>query len=491
MKSIKLRDAVLIVSIALLLASRATAEERYERFDRDLQWDGHNNRSTAFQCRMTRQDFGYNPDTSRAGGAAGEVGGMIQSAAHPAWYAKSIPACNFDKVLSASGKIRIPEKLSDGHFLVGFFNSRTALGWRTPNSITLRFRGRGEDGRETFFVFADYMTQKWRAGGLAIGGLDPQTGRERPVGFNTGKSVHTWSIHYDPHGAGGKGTLTGTVDDQSITIPLDSGHKADGATFDRFGLLNVMKYAEPPTRVWIDDVTINGKTEDFSVDPRWEGHGNRRGYEDCFVRPRFDFGYSPTNFAGGAASGELGGLVFRGDCRYSNRLACYGDRLNKLTLKRPLKASGKICLRRGITDSTTLIGFYHSLDSMAVNPSQESGTPESFLGAAIEGPSREGFYFYPSYRMLGDQQSHGPGKNPLSILPDGKSHNWTLVYTPEAPGRNGRITVSLDAQSDSIDLPRDDKAADAFFDRFGIVTTWVDGNGQLIYFDDLTYTSKQ
>ena len=289
----------------------------------------------------------------------------------------------------------------------------------------------------------------------------------------------------------GKGTLTGTVDDQSITISLDSGHKADGATFDRFGLLNVMKYAESPTRVWIDDVKINGKTENFSVDPHWEGHRNRREYKDCFVRPRFDFGYSLTNFADGAAPGELGGLVFRGDCRYSNRLACYGDRLNKLTLKRPLKASGKICLRRGITDSTTLIGFYNSLASMAVNPSQESGTPKSFLGAAIEGPSREGFYFYPSFRILRDQQSHGHGKNPPYLLPDGKSHNWTLVYTPEALDRNGRITVTLDAQSDSIDLPRDYKAADVFFDRFGIVTTWVDGNGQQIYFDDLTYTSKQ
>ena len=24
-------------------------------------------------------------------------------------------------------------------------------------------------------------------------------------------------------------------------------------------------------------------------------------------------------------------------------------------------------------------------------------------------------------------------------------------------------------------------------DRFGLITTWIDGNGQRVYFDDLTY----
>ena len=32
------------------------------------------------------------------------------------------------------------------------------------------------------------------------------------------------------------------------------------------------------------------------------------------------------------------------------------------------------------------------------------------------------------------------------------------------------------------------RAAGARFDRFGLITTWIDGNGQLVYFDDLRYT---
>jgi len=35
------------------------------------------------------------------------------------------------------------------------------------------------------------------------------------------------------------------------------------------------------------------------------------------------------------------------------------------------------------------------------------------------------------------------------------------------------------------------READTEFNRFGFVTTWIDGNGQHVYFDDLTYTWKQ
>jgi hypothetical protein len=35
------------------------------------------------------------------------------------------------------------------------------------------------------------------------------------------------------------------------------------------------------------------------------------------------------------------------------------------------------------------------------------------------------------------------------------------------------------------------RGAPAAFDRFGIVTSWIDGNSQQVYFDDLTYTFRQ
>src|SRR5438128_5816982 len=119
-----------------------------------------------------------------------------------------------------------------------------------------------------------------------------------------------------------------------------------------------MKQFDRGGRLWLDNVTINGAGEEFGSDPKWDASGNRRAYETRNVRPRFDFGFTPTQYAGGKAAGEVGGLFFRGDCRYPERVAAYGDRLSSLTLKRALKASGKVCLRRAVSDSTTLIGFY-------------------------------------------------------------------------------------------------------------------------------------
>src|SRR5262249_25256768 len=192
--------------------------------------------------------------------------------------------------------------------------------------------------------------------------------------------------------------------------------------------------------------------EDRTRDPGWGGCQSRRAYETADVRPRFDFGYSPTHHAGGKGAGELGGLVFRGDCRYPDRMACYGDRLAVLTLDKPLKASGKVALRRGVTDSTTLLGFYHSKDSMKVNPSQKSGWPQSFLGVAVEGPSREGFFFCPAYRVRGDGQGHAGGSDRPRIYPDGKPHDWSLEYDPAAAEGRGRIVAKLDDKSISLDL---------------------------------------
>ena len=51
--------------------------------------------------------------------------------------------------------------------------------------------------------------------------------------------------------------------------------------------------------------------------------------------------------------------------------------------------------------------------------------------------------------------------------------------------------MTLEGNSVSMDLQPGDKAAGAQFDRFGLVTPWIDGNGQNVYFDDLTYTCRQ
>jgi hypothetical protein len=78
-----------------------------------------------------------------------------------------------------------------------------------------------------------------------------------------------------------------------------------------------------------------------------------------------------------------------------------------------------------------------------------------------------------------------------TIHPDGKSHTWSLEYHPDAAAGNGQIRISLDAETNTLELQDSDKSPDTTFDRFGIVTSWIDGNSQNVYLDDITYTISQ
>ncbi len=482
-----LRIAIL-VAIACCTCQPSTAETRHESFDNDPGWEGHNNRSTAFETRTIKQDFGFSRTRHARGKATGELGGFINPAAEPAYYAKRIPSKTLADELTAQGTILCTGR--QFHVLVGFFNSKTLNEWRTPNTIALRLYGRGD----VFYAYVEYATSRWRAGGDNPKPFpsrpDRATGRRVQKGF-AANAVHKWSLRYDPSANQGRGVVTATIDGATAVCYLDPGHKQDGAKFNRFGLLNVMKQYDDGGELWLDDVTINGETEHFDQDPDWEQLQNRRTYVSTNVRPRFDFGYSTTQFAAGRGKGELGGLIFRGDCRYADRMAYYAYQVESLTLDKRLTAAGKVALRRGVSDSTTLIGFFHSTKSMKVNKSQATGIPNNFIGVAIEGPSREGFLFYPLYRAAGDAQGVAAGNHRPRILPDGRAHDWKFDYSPSATGGLGEIAVALDKKTVVLELGLGHRTTGTQFDRFGIVTTWIDGNGQHIYFDDLTYTFKQ
>jgi hypothetical protein len=473
-----------VAALLFLAPSGVLAAEKRESFDRDPGWEGHQNRLSA-NTREVIQDFGHSSSTRHAGKETGEVGGRIQTAAEPALYAKAIRPVTLDDRLEASGTLLIPE--GKPHFLLGFFNSGSINEWRTPNSLALRILGRGDH----FYLHVEYATARWRAGASFFSRKAPDAEKPSERAIPCGVPC-SWSLRYDP---AGDGTVEATLDGEKVVFQLDPGHKADGARFDRFGILNALKSVDDPGDFWLDDLTLLGEREDFSRDPGWEAFQNRRKYRTPNVRPQFDFGFSAdTRHAGGRAAGELGGLVFRGDCRYADKLGAYGDRLEDLDLTAPLRASGKVALRRGVSDSTVLIGFYNSRTSLERRDSQKSGFPLHFLGVAIEGPSSEGFYFYPVYRVAEDAQDYAyRNERPPTILPDGKAHDWKLEYEPGAPGGKGRITVELDGQMVRLDMPEDHRepGKDARFDRFGIVTTWIDGNAQEVFFDDLAYTFRQ
>lgn len=486
-------DPVRAPTKAVAKAASTSGTMKTETFDRDPGWVGVNNRSArSIEPVQIRQDFGFSADTAHASGGRskdkGEMGGVITPAGDVAFYGKAIKPTSFDEPLSASGVMNIAP--GGTHLLLGFFNAASVNEWRTPNTVAIRINGRGDN----FFAYVEYCTSKWRAGGDTTpfpSVTDPATGRWNLIGFPCHLSLR-WTLNYDPQGNDGKGVVTATIGEHKAICNLDESHKLDGATFTHFGIINVMKSADSGSEVWFDNISINGsKAETFSSDPKWEGRNNRKNYETRIVRPRFDFGFSDTTFAGGKGQGELGGQIFRGDCRYPDKMASYGDRIGPLTLDKPLAASGQIAMRRGVSDSTTLFGFYNSKESMQSNESQRDGLPESVVGIHIEGPSSEGFRFYPVLRTKGGGSQYGAPRTFPSIMPDGKVHDWSMTYDPQGAGGNGQITVTLDSRSNTFDLGPGNKERGTTFDRFGIVTSWIDGNSQDVYWDDVSYTVGQ
>ncbi len=62
---------------------------------------------------------------------------------------------------------------------------------------------------------------------------------------------------------------------------------------------------------------------------------------------------------------------------------------------------------------------------------------------------------------------------------------------PGSAEGEGYLLVALDRHPVKIRVNVDFRKTGTQFDRFGIITTWIDGNGQRVYFDDLQYTSAQ
>jgi len=444
----------------------------FEDFSRDPHWEGRKNTPDPLVGITKVQDFGFSR-TRHAGGEPGEIGGSVWRSLTPASYAKPIPRKTLNDRLSAGGRFSVTRAEVSSGVLIGWFNS-TSRGWRTPNSLVFRIDGEG--GK--FRVFFEYGTQTWKTGGGQTFEGPYQTTRT-PM-FLADGTPHTWSLDYDPAGAGGRGEMAFSLDGQIYKAALEPGHKAEGAVFDRFGIMNV-QISGDGLAVWVDDLMIDGAKEDFSRDPQWEGRGNRVTFKDHALRPHHDFGYRTTAYAGGKP-GEVGGLVWRIESTRPQDAMSYGVPVGLLSLDGELKASGKLCLRAAAADSAILLGWFNSLTPIGAPPA-------NFVGILIEGPSRIGHYVRPVYGTSDDQKGikdAGP-----VIRPDGKPHSWTMDYSPQDNQGRGRIAVTLDGQQVLLDLPEGARKSNAAFDRFGFLSWHRGGHFVEMYFDDISYTARQ
>lgn len=474
--------------------SQAPSDSRMktQNFDVDPGWEEHHNHIVPKQAVSVKQDFGFSA-TDHAGKARGEIGGRIQRSTTPASYAAEMPLKTLDDRFSASGTFAITASQPGAGVFFGFFNSHQPGGSGRPiGSLGLDFDFEGKGGR----LAVRLITNTNKSCGTFITPYLP--GKFRPTPLKNDGTRYHWTLDYDPTGDG-KFTFTmrsdthttqdyGTLPQASqaeamarfpntttFVIPVTPGLKKEGATFDRFGIQNMMKSGGAAT-MWFDDVEFDGRREDFARDPGWASSGSRVSYEDREVTGAHDFGYSTTNHAGGAAPGEIGGGLWRsGDYGY------YADRVGPFDLDQKLTAHGKVKLVTAGPDSDMQFGWFGSA-SQDKSPDQVG----NFVGVHVGGPTRIGHYFIPALttgKGTKGKVEQGP------ILTPGQVFDWSLTYDPEANNGLGEMRVTLGDKSVSLPLKPGLRKQGAMLDRFGLFTSQAGGQMVKIFFDDISYTA--
>ncbi|HEY7309509.1 MAG TPA: hypothetical protein VH643_09140 [Gemmataceae bacterium] len=498
-------SGALLVVLAIALGT-AGAEEasklsiKTQSFDKDPGWEGHNNRLLPQVLPSITQDFGYS-ETNFASTKKGELGGKVVRCMTPCYYAAKIEPKTLKDKLSASGTFALKGAAGSSGVFFGWFNSQQPSGGGRPvGSLGMNFDGEPAGARLAVRMIASDN----RACGTFITPFIP--GKFRPTPLKLDGTRYSWALSYDPDANDGNGRFHFTIKSHgtapepldakrlpadlpaahrkealrhfpnttAFSVDLPAGFKKQGATFDRFGLLNMTKPGNAMT-IYFGDLKHDGMAEDFSKDPGWLGVKDRATIESPLVGAH-DFGFSPkTSFAGGKP-GELGGDLWR-----SGKYGYYADRIGPLSLDDRLEASGKVVLKVGAPDSDVYLGWFSSADKK--RPPVESG---NFLGVHVGGPTRVGHYFIPRL-TTGKGTTAKVQSGP--ILAPGKVFDWSLVYDPAANGGQGALRVTLGKETATLALKKGVKAEGAHFDRFGLFNSNIGGQLVRIYLDDLKYTA--
>jgi len=453
--------------------------QKSESFDHDPGWEEFNNRVLPKRRVEVVQDFGFG-FSERTKTDQGVIGGKVTRSSKPCYYAKQIAPRTLNDKISASGTFKLTASGGSSGIFFGWFNANQPGGSGRPvGSLGMDFDGEGSGAR----LAVRMISKSNKSCGTFITPFIP--GKYRPTPIRKDGTTYKWKMDYDPEANAGKGRFSFSIESDSnkredfegkvFTVDLPNGFKQDGATFDRFGLMNAMKAGGPLT-IFFSELELGGERVDLTKEPGWIGSSNHERYEEPNQLGAHDFGFSPdTKFAGGAR-GEMGGKFWR-----SGSYGYYADKVGRLTLSQPLEASGKVVLLVGAPDSDMFIGWFNSTNK--VKPPVEAG---NFLGVHVGGPTRVGHYFQPAYRT--GQGSRGSPKTGPVLVPE-KVYDWKLNYDPAAEQGRGAIQVKLGDESVTVAFKPGQKEEGATFDRFGVFTSDIGGQMVKIYFDDLKYTA--
>lgn len=201
---------------------------RQQDFAHDPKWDASGNRVSYRATDVGgAHDFGF-CNTNHAGGQSGEVGGTFWRTDKWGYYADKIEPLSFEDRLEARGKVILAVGAPDADMCFGWFH--TDDGDAAPNKagtfLGIKVGGPTRVGH--YFLPTFTVTEE-------LHGL-PQSGPIlRPA------KVYEWSLTYDPTAADGKGAITATLGNESVTHILKPGQKAKAkdARLDRFGMFSI------------------------------------------------------------------------------------------------------------------------------------------------------------------------------------------------------------------------------------------------------------
>ncbi len=232
-------------------------------FSQDGGWVGVGN-SASYERRDEggAHDFGFSAGTNFSGGtSAGELGGTVWRSGAYAYYADRVGPLSMNDRLEASGKVVLNVGPPDSGMNLGWFNGseKELAPTQAGQFVGVRIGGPTRVGH--YFV-PGYATVQPKP-------PKPTGTREHPASVSVEKGagpvlvpkhVFDWKLVYDPAGAAGKGMVTATLGEQSVTLELKPGDKAKGAKLDRFGLFTTHRGGSY-VKIYFDDIRYTATSE--------------------------------------------------------------------------------------------------------------------------------------------------------------------------------------------------------------------------------------
>ena len=237
-------------------------------------WEGSNNQlQHVGDCVLHKQqNFGYSAGTQFAGGAPGEVGGVVWRVDNKAaYYGDPITPVGLSDGLYAEGDIDLEAASSDADVFIGWFGSASKRRGDLPqNLVAAAIGGPSEWGTRIVPVYS--------SGAGTSGSFAPLLQFDRyqnaPLLAPKHRVWRWWICYRPPDDPSESGQLTvgltdprGLLPDSRAAIRVRSQAVSEGAVLDRFGIRNLEKGGHSLT-FYLDNLRYTSGPGDAGPDDR-------------------------------------------------------------------------------------------------------------------------------------------------------------------------------------------------------------------------------